>query len=116
MQHRVATTSFRRPIFLISLSTGQLQTSYDTHLGQRFDPFERGNELEGDESLLVPPDVLEQEGVLEDVFVGKVELDLVHDLLDQILRRRLQRRLARVWPGVHVAVGALEGGREGGND
>ena len=40
------------------------------------DPLEAGDELERDESLLVPLDVLQQKLVLGDVGVTKVELDL----------------------------------------
>ena len=47
-------------------------------LGEVFDPLEGGDELEGDEALLVPLDVLQQELVLGDVGVREVELDLVN--------------------------------------
>ena len=45
-------------------------------LGEVLDPLEAGDELERDESLLVPLDVLQQKLVLGDVGVTKVELDL----------------------------------------
>jgi hypothetical protein len=45
-------------------------------LGEVLDPLEGGDELEGDESLLVPLDVLQQELVLGDVGVREVELNL----------------------------------------
>jgi len=45
-------------------------------LGEVLDPLEGGDELEGDEALLVPLDVLQQELVLGDVGVREVELNL----------------------------------------
>jgi hypothetical protein len=47
-------------------------------LGEVLDPLEGGDELNGDEPLLVALDVLQQELVLRDVRVGKVELHLRH--------------------------------------
>jgi len=56
-----------------------------------FDSFEGRDELEGDESLLVALDVLQQELVLADVGVGEVELDLLHDLDAEVVIRGLER-------------------------
>ena len=41
-----------------------------------FEPLEGGDELEGDEPLFVPLDVLEKELILADVGVREVELNL----------------------------------------
>ena len=48
-------------------------------------PLERGDELEGDEALLVPLDVLQQELVLGDVGVREVELHLLTFCLHKFL-------------------------------
>lgn len=44
--------------------------------------FEGGEELDAHISQLVPPHVLQQEGILLQVFIGKVEFDLIHQFLD----------------------------------
>ena len=57
----------------------------DLYLSERLDSFERSDELEGYVTLLIPSNVFQQEGVLENIFVGEVVLDLIDNLLDQIL-------------------------------
>ena len=49
------------------------------------DALEAGDELEADEALLVPLDVLQQELVLGDVCVREVELDLVKHTMGIVL-------------------------------
>ena len=50
--------------------------------------------------------MLEQKGVLQDVLVGKVKLNLVYDFIDEFVRRRLNWTFTGIWPGVDVAVRA----------
>ena len=50
---------------------------------------EGGEQLDADEAHLVAPDVFEQEGVMLQVVVRQVVLNLGHQLLDQLLVRGL---------------------------
>ncbi len=95
-------------------------------LGEVLDALEAGDELEGDEALLVALDVLEQELVLGDVCVGEVKLHLLHDLLAEVVVRLLvghvgllldvvQGRLLKDGGGAHVGGGGrLAAGQSGG--
>ena len=55
--------------------------------------FETGDEFERDESVPIATGVLQQESILEDVSVGKVELDLFDDLGRQLGVRHLESRV-----------------------
>lgn len=46
--------------------------------------FERSEQFDADESEFVASDVLEQEGVVLEVFIGQVVLDLGDQLLDEL--------------------------------
>lgn len=50
---------------------------------------EGGQQLDAHVAQLVPPHMLQQEGILLQVFIGEVELNLVHQLPDELLVGRL---------------------------
>lgn len=50
---------------------------------------EGGEQLDAHIAQLVPPHVLQQEGILLQVFIRKVEFDLIHQFLDELLIRGL---------------------------
>lgn len=51
--------------------------------------FERSEQFDADESEFVASDVLEQEGIMLEVFIGQVVLDLGDQLLDEFRIWRL---------------------------
>lgn len=69
---------------------------------------ERREQLDADKPEFVAPDVFEQEGVVLQVFIGQVVLDLGHQLLDELWIRRLPALLLQLpaaGPGAAVCVG-----------
>ncbi len=68
---------------------------------------EAGDQLQRHVAFLVAAHVLEQEGVFDDILVGKVVLDLVDDTLGQLLVRRLERLLRLL--GRRAGGGAVTG-------
>lgn len=60
------------------------------------DLLERCKQLDADEAKLIAPDVLEQEGVVFQVLVGQVVLDLSYELLGKFSIRGLPALLLQL--------------------
>lgn len=77
-----------------------------------FHPLKARNQLETDETFLISLDVFQQEGILNDILVAKIELNLVDDSFSEVFIGFNERDLFVLGTGVGFGGGVASWGNK----